>query len=556
MAKAVIMTVDDEPDVLNAVERDLRNHFRSDYRIMKAGSARQALETTRRLKERDQSVALFLVDERMPMMSGTEFLVEARRLHPDARRVLLTAYADTQAAIAGINNVGLDYYLMKPWDPPEEHLYPVLDDLLGDWSAHYRPPFGGVRVAGTSWSPACHDVKDFLSRNQVPYRWIDLETDAATRTLAEELSPGLAKLPIIFFPDGTPLLEPDMAELAERIGLQTKAQSPFYDLIIVGGGPSGLAASVYSASEGLRTLLLDTEVPGGQAGTSSSIENYLGFPSGISGMDLARRATSQARRFGAEVVSPRRVASIAVRDPYRIVTLDDGTELSCFAVLISTGMAVRKLEGPGIDALVGAGVFYGAALSEATSAAGRHVGVVGGGNSAGQAVLMLARHAEGVHVLVRGDDLRRSMSSYLVDRIEASTNIEVLTNTRVAGVHGERMLERVEVCTTVDDGAQQHTTLPITHLFVFIGTAPHSEVVSGLVATDKRGFVLTGTDLLRNGSRPPGWPLDRDPFLLETSVPGIFAAGDIRAGSTKRVASAIGEGSAAVGMIHRYLESV
>ncbi len=553
--KAVIMTVDDEPDVLNAVERDLRQHFRSTYRIVKAGSGQQALEATRQLKERDLPVALFLVDERMPQMSGTEFLTEARRLFPDARKVLLTAYADTQAAIAGINAVGLDYYLMKPWDPPEEHLFPVLDDLLGDWSASYRAPFHGIRVAGTSWSPSCHGVKDFLSRNQIPYLWIDLDRDDAMREFVETLTPELRHLPVVFFPDGRPMLEPGLRELAERIGLQTVAQRPFYDLIVVGGGPSGLAASVYGASEGLRTLLLDTDVPGGQAGTSSSIENYLGFPSGISGRDLARRATSQARRFGAEVVAPRRVVRIHINEPYRVVTLDDGSELSCYALLLSTGMTVRRLDVPGMEPLVGAGVYYGAALSEAASCNGLPVVVVGGANSAGQAAMMLSRHASKVTMLVRGQGLSKSMSSYLANRIESTENIEVLSSTQVAAVNGTRHLERVIACTASGD-SREMIEISTSHLFIFIGTAPHTDIVADLVERDERGFLRTGPDLLRAGRRPTGWPLDRDPFLLETSVPGIFAAGDVRSGSTKRVASAVGEGSASVAMIHKYLERV
>jgi len=552
MAKAVILTVDDEPDVLNAVERDLRSHFRSEYRIVKAGSPQQALDTARLLKERDQPIALFLVDERMPAMSGTEFLTEAKRLHPEARKVLLTAYADTQAAIAGINDVGLDYYLMKPWDPPEQHLYPVLDDLLSDWSARFRPPFRGLRVAGTLWSLSCHEIKDFLSRAQVPYRWIDLETDVATRELVESLTPGLRNLPVVFFPDGQPLIEPSLRELAERIGQQTAAQRPFYDLIVVGGGPSGLAASVYGASEGLRTLLLEDDVPGGQAGTSSAIENYLGFPSGISGSDLARRATSQARRFGAEVVAPRRVTSVRVEEPYRIVSLDDGSELSCYALVLATGMTVRRLEVPGADSYVGAGVYYGAAISEATSCANAEVAVIGGANSAGQATLMLARHAARVTMLVRGSGLERSMSSYLIDRIESTPNIEVLTGTRVIAMEGEGHLESLRIQRDDDSVAD----LRASHVFIFIGSAPHSDIVADIVEREEHGFILTGPDLLRNGRRPRGWNLDRDPFLLETSVPGIFAAGDVRHGSMKRVASAVGEGSAAVAMVHKYIETV
>lgn len=553
MAKPVIMSVDDDPEVLAAIERDLRRHFRSDYRILAVSSGPQALETTRQLKARDAAVALFLVDERMPQMTGTQFLTEARKLFPEARKVLLTAYADTEAAITGINAVGLDHYLMKPWDPPEQHLYPVLDELLADWSATFRAPFDGIRVAGSRWSPRSYEIKDFLSRNQTPYRWIDLDADQATRELVETITPGLKQLPVVFFPDGTTLAAPTSRELAEHIGLQTQARQPFYDLIVVGGGPSGLAAAVYGASEGLRTILLELGATGGQAGTSSQIENYLGFPSGIAGADLARRATIQARRFGAEVVTPRGVAAIRVEDPYRIVVLDDGSELRCYALLLATGMIVRRLDVPGADSLTGAGVYYGAAVAEATAHRGADVVVVGGANSAGQAALLFARYARKVTMLVRGESLLASMSTYLISRIEAADNIEVRTHTTVVGACGTSRLEAVDLLRT-DTG--ERTTLPATAMFIFIGSAPLSDMVSGLVERDDLGFIITGPDLLRGGKRPKGWTLDRDPFLLETSVPGIFASGDVRLGSTKRVASAVGEGSAAVGMIHKYLETV
>ena len=553
MAKPVIMSVDDDPEVLGAVERDLRRHFRSDYRILAVSSGPQALETTQQLKAREAGVALFLVDERMPQMTGTQFLTEARKLYPDARKVLLTAYADTEAAITGINAVGLDHYLMKPWDPPEQHLYPVLDELLADWSAGFRAPFEGIRVAGSRWSPRSYEIKDFLSRNQTPYRWIDLDADPATRELVETITPGLKQLPVVFFPDGTTLAAPTSRELAERIGMQTQARQPFYDLIVVGGGPSGLAAAVYAASEGLRTILLELGATGGQAGTSSQIENYLGFPSGIAGADLARRATIQARRFGAEVVTPRGVAAIRVEDPYRIVVMDDGSELRCYALLLATGMIVRRLDVPGAEALTGAGVYYGAAVAEATAHRGADVVVVGGANSAGQAALLFARYARKVTMLVRGASLQASMSTYLIDRIAAAENIEVRTHTSIVGVCGTDRLEAVDLLHS-DTG--ERSRLPATAMFVFIGSAPLSDMVAGLVERDDLGFIITGPDLLRGGRRPKGWTLDRDPFLLETSVPGIFAAGDVRLGSTKRVASAVGEGSAAVGMIHKYLETV
>jgi thioredoxin reductase (NADPH) len=547
------MSVDDDAEVLGAIERDLRRHFRSDYRILAVNSGPQALETTRQLKGRDAAVALFLVDERMPQMTGTQFLTEARKLYPDARKVLLTAYADTEAAISGINAVGLNHYLMKPWDPPEQHLYPVLDDLLADWAASFRAPFEGIRVAGSRWSPRCYELRDFLSRTQTPYRWIDLEADPTMRELVETITPGLKRLPVVLFPDGTTLAAPTSRELAQRIGLQTEARQPFYDLIVVGGGPSGLAAAVYGASEGLRTILIELDATGGQAGTSSQIENYLGFPSGIAGADLARRATVQARRFGAEVIAPRRVAAIRVEDPYRVVALDDGTELRCYALLLATGMIVRRLEVPGADALTGAGVYYGAAVADAAAHRDSAVAIVGGANSAGQAALLLARYASKVTMLVRGESLSASMSAYLVNRIEATGNIEVRTCTTVVGVCGTDRLEAIDLLHT-DNGAGSR--IPATAMFIFIGSAPLSDMVAGLVERDELGFVITGPDLMRDGKRPRGWTLDRDPFLLETSVPGIFASGDVRLGSTKRVASAVGEGSAAVGMIHKYLETV
>lgn len=549
--RPVILTVDDEPDVLNAVERDLRSHFRSDYRVVKAGSGREALDTVRQLQEREATVALFLVDERMPGMSGTEFLAQAMTAYPQAGKVLLTAYADTETAISGINEVGLDYYLMKPWDPPEERLYPVLDDLLEDWAAGFRPPFRGIKVAGASWSPASHDVKDFLSRNQIPYKWLDVDNDPEGAAIVEEKTDGEGTLPVVVFEDRSFLVAPSTQELAERVGMQTRASLPFYDLIVAGGGPAGLAAAVYGASEGLRTVLVESDVTGGQAGTSSRIENYLGFPSGVGGADLARRATTQAKRFGAEVVVPLGITAVRIENPYRIVTLSDGSELSCHALLIATGMSVRRLDVPGIDELTGVGVFYGAALSEAAGCRERHVFVVGGANSAGQATMLFSRYASKVTMLVRGPSIAASMSHYLVRRIEDAENVEVLTGARVLSVHGDRHLESIRI-----DHQGEEKTFETPHMFIFIGAQPRSEAVEGIVEMDDRGFILTGTDLVRGGERPSQWTLDRDPFLLETSVPGIFAAGDVRHGSTKRVAAAVGEGSASVAMIHRYLETV
>ena len=555
MSKPVILAVDDEPDVLNAIERDLRHHFAQAYRVMKAGSAAVALEATRQLKQRGAPIALFLVDERMPGMSGTEFLVEALKLYPDARRVLLTAYADTPTAIAGINTVGLDYYLLKPWEPPEERLYPALDDLLLDWLARVRPPFDGLRVAGTSLSSSSYAVKDFLSRNQVPYQWVDLQTDAATRELVLSMPEGMSRLPVLLFTDGTTMVQPTTRQLADRLGMQTQAAgtTTFYDFIVVGGGPAGLAAAVYGASEGLRTLLVERQATGGQAGSSSQIENYLGFPNGISGADLARRATLQARRFGAEIVSAQDVVGIRRVDPYRIAVLSDGSEISAHAILIASGMLVRELEAPGVAELVGSGVYYGAALSEAAIYRGKHVYVVGGANSAGQGAMFFSRYAKQVSIIVRGAGLNASMSRYLIDRIKDAKNVEVLFDTVVASVHGQGRLEGITLA-AAGSGATREVAADA--MFIFIGSSPRTDVVAGLVERDAQGFILTGRDLLVDGQWPKTWTANRDPFLFETSVPGVFAAGDARHGSGKRVAAAVGEGSATVSMVHEYLETV
>jgi thioredoxin reductase (NADPH) len=552
MAKPVILAVDDDREVLGAIERDLRQHYRSGYRILKAQSGREALEAVRQLKIRGAAIALFLVDQRMPEMTGTELLLELRKLYPDARKVLLTAYADTEVAIKSINDVGLDYYLMKPWDPPDQRLYPVLDDLLSDWTAHVRLPFEGVRVAGGRWSRESYRVKEFLSRNHVPYQWIDIDNDQSMRELVSSLSNSLTRLPVVFFPDGGHLIAPSNVELADKVGLATTAHLPFYDLVIIGGGPAGLANAVYGASEGLKTLLIEQSAPGGQAGMSSRIENYLGFPSGISGAELARRATDQARRFGVEMLTAREVVGLRRADPFRIVQMANGTEVSCHAVLIATGMSVRTLEAPGVEPLVGAGIYYGAATTEAATYRGQDVCVVGGANSAGQGALFFTRYARRVVMIVRGKDLSASMSQYLIDRINATPSIEVMTRTEVAGARGADHLEQV-IVRNVDTSEER--ALDIAAMFIFIGSAPRSEVAAGLLALDEKGFILTGPDLLRNGVRT-GWNLERDPFLFETSMPGVFAAGDVRAGSNRRVAAAVGEGSAAIYTIHQYLETV
>jgi thioredoxin reductase (NADPH) len=467
--------------------------------------------------------------------------------------VLLTAYADTETAILAINRIGLDHYLLKPWEPPSERLFPVLEDLLSDWFARARAQFDGIRVAGNALSPASFAVKDFLASNQVPYQWIDMDDEAAVRDLLSGSAGGAARLPLVFFPDGSTLVQPTPRELAEKLGMQTRARQPFYDLIVVGGGPAGLAAAVYGASEGLRTILVERSAPGGQAGTSSKIENYLGFPSGIRGDDLARRAADQAKRFGAEILTVQEAVQIKREDPYRKVLLSDGSELASYAVLIAPGMEVRRLETEGVNELLGAGVYYGAALTEAATYRGQDVCVVGGANSAGQGAMFFSRHAHKVTVLVRGPDLGAAMSRYLVDRLGETPNVEVLVNTTVVGVRGNGRLEGI----TVQEGATgTRRELPMAAMFIFIGTAPRTALVADVVQRDPQGFVLTGRDLMSDGNRPTGWTPARDPFPFETSVPGIFCAGDARLGSGKRVASAVGEGSATVSMIHQYLRTV
>ena len=553
MSKPVLLTLDDDAEVLNAIGRDLRAHFGTEYRIVKASSGPEALQATRELKQRGSAVALFMVDERMPTMTGTQFLAQALELYPRARKVLLTAYADTQTAIAAINDIGIDHYLVKPWEPPEKYLYPVLDELLAEWAATARPAFEGIRVAGTLLSASSYAIKDFLSANHIPYQWIDIEEDAETRALVASIEPNFARLPVVFFPDGISLVHPSLLELAEKVGLRTSAQQPFYDLIIVGGGPAGLAGAVYGASEGLRTLLVERNAPGGQAGSSSFIENYLGFPDGVTGAELASRAARQAVRFGAEILAAQDVIKITRNDPYRIVTLTDGTELSCKAVIIASGMEVRRLEVPGIDHYVGAGVFYGSALTEATTYRNQDVVIVGGANSAGQGAMFFSRFARTVTILLRADRLGKGMSQYLVDRINETANISVKPCTIVVGVTGGDRLESIRV---KDTATGVESDISACAMFIFIGTAPRTDMVAGLVERDAQGFILTGRDLMVDGKRPKGWSADRDPFVFETSVPGIFAAGDSRHGSGKRVAAAVGEGSATVSVVHQYLQTV
>ena len=553
-ARPAILTIDDDPEVLRAVERDLRRKYGDRYRVVRAESGRAALEVLEQLKLRGDPVALLLADQRMPEMTGVEFLERAMALAPSAKRVLLTAYADTDAAIRAINQVRIHYYLMKPWDPPEQNLYPYLNDLLEDWQAAYRPPFEGIRVIGNRWSPKSHAVREFLGRNLTPFHWLDLDASAEARDLLAMLEQGGGTLapPVVVFPDGTALADPELLALAERIGMRTRAERPFYDLVVVGAGPAGLAAAVYGASEGLKTLLVEREAPGGQAGTSSNIENYLGFPSGLTGADLARRAVAQARKFGTEILTPQEVARVRAEGAYRVLTLSGGAEVSTRVLLVATGVQYRKLEIPGAEALTGRGLYYGASLTEALSCRDEDVYIVGAGNSAGQAAVFFAQYARRVMVLVRGAGLAESMSQYLIDQITAIPNIAVSTRTRVTQVGGDGHLEWL---TLACDGAAERP-VPATSIFVFIGAMPRTDWLGSLVQRDEFGFIYTGGDIPRDNGRVRGWPLDRDPYLLETNVPGIFCAGDVRHQSVKRVASAVGEGSIAVQFTHRYLAEV
>jgi thioredoxin reductase (NADPH) len=556
MRKPVILTVDDDLDVLHAIERDLKKRYEERYRVLRADSGRAALDLLRRLQLRNDPVALLLVDHRMPQMNGVETLQEAMKIYPNAKRTLLTAYADTDAAIKAINDVRLNHYLLKPWDPPEQQLFPVLDDLLDDWYADFHPPFDGIRVLGTRWSSKSYDLRNFLARNQVPYQWLDADAagrDEEVEHLLKSLDREHLKLPLVFFPDGNSISEPQTQDLAERLGLRTRAGLEFYDLAIVGGGPAGLAAAVYGASEGLKTIMVEKEAPGGQAALSARIENYLGFPSGLTGGDLTRRAVAQARRFGVEIVSPQEATALRVDGPYRYLRLNDGTELSCHAMLLATGVQWRKLDIPGMDRLQGAGVYYGGTATEAISCREEDVYIVGGANSAGQAAMFFSQYAKRVVMLVRGDSLAATMSQYLIEQIETAHNIHVEYRTRVMEAHGENRLESVSIICELTGDVKQ---VPANSLFIFIGAEPRTAWLDGVVERNERGFILTGPDLLRPGKRPKGWTLERDPSLLETSVPGVFAVGDVRYGSVKRVASGVGEGSVAIQFVHQYLSNV
>jgi thioredoxin reductase (NADPH) len=551
MPKPVICTIDDDASVLNSIERDLRAHYGQDYRVLPIDSGRTALDYLKKLQQRNETVALFLVDQRMPEMSGVEFLEEAIRAYPQAKRVLLTAYADTQAAIDSINEVGLDYYLMKPWHPPDERLYPILDELLEDWKIHVRLPYEGIRVAGTLWSLSSHQAKDFLTRHQIPYQWLDIEKDSNARQLVEGISSEVTKLPVVFFPDGKTLVQPDLKELAEKVGLQTRAALPFYDIVVVGSGPAGLASAVYAGSEGYRCLVIERAAPGGQAGSSPKIENYLGFPTGISGDDLTRRAVSQAKRFGVEILSAQEAKQVFVKDTYRIVKLSDGTEVSCHALLIATGASFHTLKMPGAAELTGAGIYYGAAYTEAMNYKDQDVFVVGGANSAAQGAIYLSQFARKVRVLIRGH--HPTASKYLVDALEQNPKIELMCSTDLVEVRGKNTLEQLIVKNTTTN---EILTFNASAMFVFIGVRPQSKLVADLVRRSDKGYIFTGADLMLDKKPPQGWSLERDPFLLETSIPGIFAAGDVRFGTNHRVASAVGEGAIAFALMKEYLKTL
>jgi thioredoxin reductase (NADPH) len=545
--RPAILAVDDEPAVLGAVARDLRRGFGERYRILRAGSGAEALDVLGALRARGDQAAMLIADQRMPGMSGTDYLVQARTLVPDAKRVLLTAYADTEAAIAAINDVALDYYLLKPWDPPEEELYPVVEDLLGTWEAGASLEAGGVRIVGHRFSRDTHDLRDFLARNRVPARWMDVERDGEARELLQVVGVEEDRLPVALLEDGSVLERPTVLELAERLGVAGQPAEDHYDLVIVGGGPAGLAAAVYGASEGLRTVMVEREAPGGQAGQSSRIENYLGFPAGLSGSDLARRATDQARRLGAELLTVQDAVGLRAEGAGRIVELSGGGELSANCVLVASGVSYRQHAAPGFAELTGAGVYYGAALAEARSCENQRVAIVGGANSAGQGAVYFSEFADSVSMLVRAPTLARSMSHYLIEQLDALPNVTVRTETVAIAAEGsDGRLRRLRV-----RGPDGESALEVDACFVFIGASPRTDWLEGVVARDERGFILAGTDVQTNG-----WPLGRDPYPLETSVPGVFVAGDVRARSIKRVASAVGEGSMAVSLIHEYLANV
>jgi len=553
MKKPILFAVDDDPQVLRSIVRDLKSKYRKEYKIMSTESAEEALEAQVELKKRGETIAAFISDQRMPEMLGVDYLEKAKVNFPMAKRVLLTAYSDTDAAIKAINDVQLDYYLMKPWNPPEEKLYPVLDELLDEWLATFNPPFSGLKVAGIQYSAKSHAIKDFLSGNLFPYKWIDIETDEEGSELIRLHNLETCDLPVVIFEDGTLYKNPEPADIATQLGLHPTPESEFYDVVIIGAGPAGLGAAVYGGSEGLKTLLVERRAPGGQAGTSSRIENYLGFPKGLSGAELSRRAITQATRFGIDFLAPQEVKEIELRLPYKILTLGDGSKVNAKAVILSTGVDYRKLQAKNIDKFSGAGVYYGAATTEARFTKGKDVYIVGGGNSAGQGAMYLSQFANKVHIVVRKPSLKGSMSSYLIEQIAHTPNIELIPNAQVTEVIGE---DRVTDLVLVDIDGSNERKESACALFVFIGAKPHTEWLDGVVIKDKRGFIATGNDLEQFDDFKKEWKIERNPHLLETSTPGIFAAGDNRMNAMARVASAVGEGAMAISFVHRYLREV
>ena len=550
MNKPILFAIDDDPQVLRAIQRDLRGKYRADFRILSTNSPKEALETLPELKKQGETVALFLSDQRMPEMIGVDFLEQAKKIFPEAKRVLLTAYSDTDAAIKAINEVQLDYYLLKPWDPPEEKLFPVLDDLLDEWQANFKPEFHGIKLVGYQYSPKSHAIKDYLSGNLIPYRWLDVEgSEKANELLAEHELDG-SKLPTIFFEDGSHITEPTPLQIANKLGRNPSASENIYDVVIIGAGPAGLAAAVYGGSEGLKTLLIEKRAPGGQAGTSSRIENYLGFPNGLSGSDLARRAITQATRFGVEFLSPQEVVSIEVQDQYKTLSLADGSTVNAKAVVVTTGVNYRKLESKGISDFTGAGIYYGAAMTEAHAFKDKQVYIVGGGNSAGQAAMYLSTFAKNVYIAVRRESLVATMSSYLIDQIDKTDNIELLPFTEVEEACGDGKLQKLVLKNTNDESLRD---VEADGLFIFIGAKPYTEWIESNIIKNERGYLETGKELMRYEDYNKVWQLERQPFLLETCSPGIFAAGDVRAGAMNRVASAVGEGAMSIKYVHEYL---
>lgn len=550
MKQPIILAVDDDPQVLRALTRDLRSVYRKEYKIMSTDSAQEALSALKDLKQKNETVALFVSDQRMPEMLGVDYLTEAKKIFPDAKRVLLTAYSDTDAAIKAINDVQLDYYLMKPWDPPEEKMYPVLNDLLDDWHMKHIPEFDGIRVIGYQFSPKSHEIKDYLSGNLYPYKWYDLENSERAQELIEINNLEVKEAPFVFFEDGSFLVDPDTRQISEKLGLSLQSTNELYDVVIIGAGPAGLSAAVYGGSEGLKTLLIEKRAPGGQAGTSSRIENYLGFPSGLSGAELSRRAITQATRFGVDFLSPEEVVKIELKDDYKILTLVNGNVINAKSIVITTGVNYRKLETKGVGDFTGAGVYYGAATTEANSCRDREVYVVGGGNSAGQGAMYLSQFAKNVYIMVRKPDLSATMSQYLIDQIDATPNIHLLPCSEIVEAKGDGHLQELII---EDLNTNTEKPVPADALFIFIGAKPYTDWIQTDMLKDERGFIETGRGLFQYNNFKKVWKKQREPYMLETCIPGIFAAGDVRATAMNRVASAVGEGAMAISFVHKYL---